>query len=547
MGDPQKTPESGICVLGKQVSICVEADEFFTSDVTVTFEGFYYDDQDQVHLLPNWSEKLEAFPASAENPGTGRKITRVPWKVNVNSNEEAARHRTTLLATVRGTGQSSARKRVARSRDKIIIPGFKLTADPKLTRIMLHEFSTLKDSSYVFDPVQVQSCLDELSPEQRELLANYPVEKPDGRLVIFITLTPRNDLLFGADYCARGANMIKPNATFAVFYCLGPGRDVTLICYSRYMLVNRRNPHTNVLITTRRGGKSANDWLSKSNKQPVRFKIATILPQFTTDGCILCRLFDENGVDVMPGNTVHGMINTKGCWMVFRNFNWPIERYMQFSRIYCLHREGFRSRVPQRTPQETRTRLSAERYDVENESNGNSSSYDKFFLYDRNFAYLWFCHEIVGIKYFSDFWRFGGRTLNPDPGRRVNDYCPTGMEFSPTFPLKELKKDPEYNLPDEGAHAYYDDQARREEDKSALQADPSAPTKPFEPDASLWRNNALGFQTARDFIPGAFGKGVTVKNLSKSELSKYSWADVYLFREESVNMDTTPRIYLEPI
>jgi len=56
-------------------------------------------------------------------------------------------------------------------------------------------------------------------------------------------------------------------------------------------------------------------------------------------------------------------------------------------------------------PLEAITDPNGQKYDFNNHPAvppaGQSSSVEKFIAFDKNFAHLWFYHEIVGIKYFS--------------------------------------------------------------------------------------------------------------------------------------------------
>lgn len=516
---PYDLPDVGPCVIGDKFDLYVQGKKFFKPNVVVTFEGFYRDDQDKIYFL-RWEENLIARHSIPRDENSAKKASRIKWKVNLNNNEDAARHLSTLLYEVRGEGESGKRH-YARSHAKITIPAIKITTDIKLTRIMLHEFAKPAGNNYVFYSAPVQAYINSLSVQQKKLLLNYKVDKPEGRLVIFISIYPINELRMGADTCYSRAT-VKPNATFTVFYCRGPGKDVTLVCHTKHFFLNMLNGHTSSLMRGKQGGKDANKWHSKKNSNPVKFKIACMLPERRTDGMIFCRIFTPEGKDIMLGNTMHGMINTIGCWMLFRNFNWPRSIFNPLDRIYRrLHREG-------RSKKAVEDELANVGYNAQ-ASSGLSSSYDKFLLYDRNFAYLWFFHEVVGIKYFSNTWTFGGR-WSYDPGRRVNDYKTHGYVLEKAFPLAEAGKNPEYNLPDEGSYAYHDREERRKLNKT------------FEPDNSLWRENALGFKTAQAFIPATAWR----QHITEEQIKQWSWADLYFYKEDAVNMKKLPAVYTEP-
>jgi hypothetical protein len=127
--------------------------------------------------------------------------------------------------------------------------------------------------------------------------------------------------------------------------------------------------------------------------------------------------------------------------------------------------------------------------------------------YDRNWAYLWFCHEIVGIKYYSDTDFWGKKNT-------VNDYKVAGREVLNKFPLSEAGKQPAYNLPEEGSLSYHEFDHH----------DPKVTIGP-----NLFRENALGIKTASDFSKD-------MKNpLTASQLVNWTWADVYFYKDADVN------------
>ena len=90
-----------------------------------------------------------------------------------------------------------------------------------------------------------------------------------------------------------------------------------------------------------------------------------------------------------------------------------------------------------------------------------------------------------------------------------------------TFKLADVDASPAFNLPDEGTFAYHDIVHRKKADSS------------FKPTDALWRDSALGFRTAAGFIPA----GREFADLDVALLNKVSWADVYLYREDSVDIN----------
>jgi hypothetical protein len=520
----------GVTVLKDKMLLYVEAEEFFIPSVRVNFKAFFTDSNGQSREI-TFQENLTAEPSKTRDPNSSKKACRIAWDVNLHGDKEAMQNACTVIFTVHGEAESG-RRLVALSQDKIIIRPILLTTDPKLTRIMYHEFSRPKASPppgdedpFEFNPHAVQAYINTLSPQQKKLLLNYKVNKPEGRLVVFVTLYAQKPLRMCADYCDKGVKCARPNATFSVFHCLGPEKDPVLVCHTEHFLVNLFNPDTNAWVHGAQKGKPAREWLRKSNPQPPQFKIGSILPQAMCDGVIWSRIFTPEGRDIMPGNTMHGMINTIGCWMLFRNYNWPINKVEAFDHIYrhlgrALGRSG-KSRVI--------AALAKEGYDAPKDLDaGLSGSLSKFANFDRNFAYLWFFHEIVGIKYFSSQINY------VVAGRDVNDFRPHSRTFSNNFHLNKVDAAPKFNLPDEEQFAYHDSVQRVKDDTK------SKAVKKFVPDNTLWRQNVLGLQTAEGFLPQTFG------NMSKDQAERFTWADLYIYAEDNVDITKMKTNYSEP-
>jgi hypothetical protein len=282
--------------------------------------------------------------------------------------------------------------------------------------------------------------------------------------------------------------------------------------------------------------------MRKTNPDPVEYKLVAHLPTPDDDqgnghdGVIWCSpIRPDTGASIMPGNFLHGIINSHGCWMLFRNYNWPKSAVSSFDSVYRLWRandDGAPPR-PARTfngsplvvgQLERFTDPSGKSYNFANPPNqpatGRSSSFQKFLVFDKNFAHLWFFHEIVGIKYFSTTVHHVARRYVRDRTFQIiNDFKTHGLDFENTIPLDEAKKTPAFNLPEEGSFAAYDPRDRGEETRRA-----------FRPDDSLWRDNALGFRTSAGFVP-SFARSVPV-----AELKTKSWADLFFYKEDDVDL-----------
>ncbi|MEA3154390.1 MAG: hypothetical protein QOK44_1979 [Betaproteobacteria bacterium] len=531
----------GIVVVGEKLSLFVEAEQFFSPQVTVTFRAFFTDSSGADKEL-TFTESLVAANAPPRSSTSTLKASRIAWVANLDKGKrkDAEARDCVVIFTVSGTN-ADGRRVIAKSSDKIIIRPILITKDPKLTRIMVHEFSRIKTpvdvndiDPFQFDEAPLQAYIDALSVQQKKMLLNRKVSTPGGRLVVFLTVYRQKRLRMCADF-GPGNGSAHPNATFSVFHCQGPGKDVTLVCHTEHFLLNLFNGPTNQWLHAPQKGKAAKDWLKKSNTAPPLFKIGSMLPQTFCDGVLWSRIFTASGQDIMRGNTMHGMINTIGCWMLFRNFNWPVEKAVQFDRLYRkTYRPGFRFGAL-----EAALKLPENGYDAPDDpTDVRSGSFNKFMAFDKNIAYLWFFHEVVGVKYFSELWRFGHE-------RFVHDFRTHGKIFNNDFLLSRRDNAPRFNLPDEGTFAFHDHIQRQEADaEAAKKLDPVARrnAKRFVPDNTLWRNNALGFKTAEGFLPvanGIFG------NLAPAQVDRFTWADLHVYAEDDVDITRVTSNYKE--
>lgn len=522
----------GVVVIGETLSLFVESDQAFDpAAVTVTFRAFFTDaaGTDQEFTF---NEALQAAPATPRTPG--RTASLIKWVANLDKGRNKAAEGTdcTVIFTATGVGVDG-RRVVAQSTDKIIVRPILITTDPRLTRIMVHEFSRPKTAPspgdtdpFEFDPAPLQTHLDGLAPQQKKLLLNLDVAKSEGRLVVFITLYAQKPLRMTADFGA-GDGSAHPNATFSVFHCTGPAKGVTLVCHTEHFLLNLRNGRSNAFIHAPQKGKAAKDWLRKGNVAPPEFKIGSMLPQPMCDGIIWSRIFTADGQDIMLGNTMHGFVNTIGCWMLFRNYNWPVDKAASFDRIYRKILRG--SKDNKSTIAELAKPENG--YDVPRDpADPLRASFPKYAAFDRNQAYVWFFHDVVGIKYFSESWRFGGV-------RSVHDFRTHGKIFFKTFPLEKIGALPLFGLPDEKTFAYHDDVQRKKDDAK------SGASPAFVPDNTLWRQNALGFKTSEGFLPQTGG---IFANLTKADMDRFTWADLYIYVEDDVDITALRANYTEP-
>jgi hypothetical protein len=509
-------PSNRITVEGVELEVYVEVDEPLQAQVYLDVLA-HYDDETGNRKRKDLHQLLSCTPMMRRSNAAGAHAYTVKWTANLSQDAELAGRFLLANYRVRGVSAATGRLLSAMSPDVHGIVGIDVTSQTALTRIMLHEFATLQrqpdnDIRAVFDSSELNAYLATLTVQQKKLLLKTALQYPQGRLVTFVTLYPRKALRMNADWVDE-SNGVVPNATFSVFHCRNEPRSsatpkstsaITLVCHTRYFVLNIVNPPTLNWITKRvYDGNKPNQWLSKATEAPILFKIAALEPSSKCDGVIWSVILDAGtGENIMPGNALHGMINTKGCWMLFRNFNWPLRVTDELDRIY---RKLFRTGLGKAA---VIAELAKAGYNIApgSEQSGYSSSYDKFLKYDRNWAYQWFFHEIVGIKYFSsDIWGYK---------KVVNDFNVHGHEMSKSFPLNEAARSPAYNAGDEADYAYHDFDHHK-----------------LPIGSNLFRTNALGFKTA-----SAFAKSMHAK-LSATELASCSWSDIYFFKKDGLDAE----------
>jgi hypothetical protein len=517
-------------MIGEVSDLIVETDQAIQPDVTITFEATAMDQGHEV--IHSWTESARASPQPPQ-PGSTRLRHLIKWLAKLpDSGGNPPRKPPPgflelgpiLRFTVNGKGTGGGTV-VGTSPDYLDLrPAIEITGNPDLRRIMLHEFALVAGT---FDRSPLQDFLDTLTIQQKKLLLDYDVGPSGHRLVVFVTMyPPTNARLMGADF-THDTNPAIPNACFSVFHCQGRGKAVTLVCHTENFLVNLRNGPTRELIAGPQAGMPAAQWQSRTAKKPPKFKIAAMPPdEHFMRGQVLHRVFTANGKDVMKGNTVHGMINTDGCWMLFRNFNWPRSKFRALDALYRTTFRTMRS-APDWTNLKRRLAASDIGYDVATATATHSTSVEKFLNYDRNYAYLWFCHDLVGIKYFSkafDGWGYFPSGKAEGDVTFHNDYKPHGHSFEKTFPYSEQGKRPTTSGADEGDNAYHDPEVRKRTDRS------------FRVTNALLRPNVLGFQPATEFVPTVGPGGDRFANPTAAQLEKSAWADLFIYQTKD-----TPR------
>lgn len=342
-----------------------------------------------------------------------------------------------------------------------------VTKNPKMHRIMRHEFH----NGIYFDPVPLHNYLASLTREQVRLLMTYPKQKYENkhRLVVFITLDPSVNSLMCADKCDAASTPIHSNSHFAVFHCNGVASRVELVCYTKEFNLFAHRPPLE----------------ARNTAEPKVYKVSAMNMSHVPEGegdVIWHRISkignNDVGTAIYGGdahhapNSLHGMINTMGCWMLFRNYNWYKPKQAEFFEAYQDYRKG-------RNFDETLVQLGYNEID-------DGLRVTRFLSWERNYAYTWFTRDIVGIDYFS---------IDPN----INEFNVNDSVQPATFPP----------VPTPTSYNAHDWNARHHDDAH------------FAMTKALWTTNELGFQTADDFA--TFTGSQTYKLESKS------WADVYVY------------------
>lgn len=504
-----------LAVTGENVFLLIQGIEQVTGPVNVSFQ--LRTDGPEIITLDFWDESLVAEAADPAAPGQAGSAGRIPWTVNLNGQFTMPKSPAISIIFFSVTGKSASGKTInVKAANRLLIPAFKVTSNARLRKLMTHEFPKPKGQDFAFDEAPLQAELDALTPQQRKLLATADPGPEGNRLVTFITLVPESDRRMHADTCQADPFSIKPNATFAVFHCQGAGKEVSLVCFTRYFVFNMINPETNGLVHGAQGKQKADAWLSRANLTPPQFKIGCFArPQFT-DGTLWNRVYAPNGNNIMGGNTMHGIINTVGCWMLFRNYNFPkqgtdgkpIEDEMDriLNRLVRHMRKGNKGDRAQ-----VLAALKAVGYD-------DNDSIAKFTDGDANHAYAMFFRYVVGVRFFSE--TMFKRNL-------ANDKFAHQRVFAKKIDKAVVDKYVADN--GDGAFIYHDADDRLKQDKA------------FKVDDSLLGPNALGFQACKRFCD-AFAK-----NLKKGELADRTWTDLYLYRADDLPVSKLKQAFFAKI
>ena len=266
-----------------------------------------------------------------------------------------------------------------------------ITTKPELLNLMANEFHQQGHRTFVKD--EVENFIKRLTPEQIYLLfykknrqgTRYIV--PENRLTTFITYGDgRIDRFMAGDLnldFKRGPTNIddrdnaRPNASFAVFFkTISPTGVpvVELAFYTRFFVISYAGLKESNAKAARRICRQKNyDSLSSTEKadvfkymrrmlttkqfddvtaiRPTRYQIQiqNINHQYFGASYIPYMMLRDRNLSTpwwfMGGtkhNTIHSIVNTRGCWMLLRNrvWNWPNEEsdYTDLVKVYIKDR-----------------------------------------------------------------------------------------------------------------------------------------------------------------------------------------------------------------
>jgi hypothetical protein len=505
------TKKTAIAVVGQEAKISVLSSDDLDGPAEGEFSAFELSDDsvtDTAGLTPTttWTEPLtlKKVPGGV---GKNKKWT-TAWVAGVESTKSDIPEKTYLISVV--VNKSSPSKSIPAT-NIVRIPGIAVTEKPELQEIMMHEFSTGTGASLTFNPAPLRAFIRSLTPEQRALLCSYDKKQ----LVVFISLRGNKpDRPIYADDCGVSEGDTKrksvlANADFSMFYCEKTGNRVILECHTEYFCVNTGNSINN-RPDTRKFLTAVYNSLSPTAKKPRKLWLSAEPHHFI----IYMRLlnghyaFKEGGTtinvgdSVMGNNYIHGLVNTKGCWMLFRNCNWPIRVRDEFLSIYC---RDYRSSTV--SDAVVISKLTSLGYDVTAATTTRSDSFQKWRDWDQNFAYSFFFDRLIGVKFYSKAKAGYEPTLHNTHGRTVNPTSFTldekAFELAHRFPLN--------------ADGYDFHQAE----------EANSNTQWINNRNYVWQPNVRGYKTSR-------GWG-------------YAFADCYIFNSDMLSLSKLlERPYVEP-
>lgn len=312
-----------------------------------------------------------------------------------------------------------------------------LTERQDLLRLMQKEFH--KDGDKSFHDHEPRMFLNRLTEKQIELLNSKRV--PSNQLTAFITFGDgffnRHMGAFFDDH--PGEDSIRPNASFALFY-KEEGKNkkkIELVFYTRFFVISYSMKTMKNLILARSLCRKLDENYSSEIEKQI-FKLmgtSYYVEKFTTlnskgwnpnntnnplrYGLLIGNIDAAVGIqghggyfpwihlqvksnnewitpDWLKGNTIHGMHNTQGCWMLLRNFIWLYPK----ENIGDYHKELSKCYVKfLGYPSPNCIEKALSRKDFMQDQDDKNKAIRKWWWNGRNYAYLEFIHLFVGLKY----------------------------------------------------------------------------------------------------------------------------------------------------
>lgn len=504
---------------GEDIHLGFTAGEYFLGDITLVFSVYEVNDDGTTGPLKySFEEPVTATKVEHET----NKVSAVEWNVNLRQTDL---NHGTYRVLVKAIGDSESGQQIVCSlSNSVLVTEIVITDDPALRLIMAHEFvidggnqinydTGKSEPVFHFDDAPLRHLIRELTPQQKHLLATYPLNGREGRLVVFATFQPGipHPRYMYADFDENWPTCVYANANLAVFACR-PKKPPMLVSYTRNTLINTRNEHTTTLFQNNYENKPPAEWLRPTNSNPPRFSVGSFCTT-GTDGVIWSRLFKPSREDAMPHNTIHGMINTRGCWMLFRNYNWPLPD-KERERMLAIY-----LRCYLQDKKEDRTRRFLGTYRL-----------DKFKFFDVNFAYNFFCRWVVGVKFFSsDAEYFASANMYKTHGFTREESIPPRDGYVPNEFLTTDEVNPGY--------LYYDVKYR------SLAMSDGLSESIFIPGDDLWVKNRLGFQTAKGFLP----EGGWKNPLTEQDVKDRTWSDWFFFKPDNISLTKALEVHMSPV
>ncbi|MGC4063439.1 MAG: hypothetical protein QM784_02045 [Polyangiaceae bacterium] len=370
----QPIPEVDIAVVGAKGTIRVASANDLSGPHDVTFEalanpGDLHNSSSTLAVSSTWVETV-VF----KNAGYGIKKDAVwtgEWTVGIDVAKSQLPEQTHFVRAHLRKPQSTAR---IPAMNEHRVPGFAVTEHQEMKDIMLHEFSkqTAINSglaNWSYDEAPLRKFLRTLTPQQRGLLCNYNEKK----LVVFISMRGvRGDypmLMDNTPEVHANRRCCYANADFSVFRCSKRGHRVTLECHTEHFCVNVNNgdslgrdtPNFLNVCYSHMDPTTRKPWrlvlTAESHEYCVYISVLNAYQAYNVSGTpidpktkkqqvgpdgkkVIVTTTIGVGASIMAGNYIHGGINTKGCWPLFRNFNWPIVRRQQLFSIYANDYRG---------------------------------------------------------------------------------------------------------------------------------------------------------------------------------------------------------------